>query len=340
MLTYGFYNSVNGDRLYNANQLSAMFDGLIIDGIFMSIGDKLMVTASTGMDVIVGTGKAWFKKTWTINDAALPLSISASETVLNRIDVIVLEVNTNEDTRANSIKVVKGTPGSSPSAPALTDTELVKQYPLCHIYVGAGVTEILQSNITNKVGTVDAPYVTAVLEGMDIDALVLQWGTEFNDWMDTLVDILDENTAGNLLNLVNARMPLAGGTFSGGIDLDRNEVLQPKFKDYSEVVNTQATASGAVTLDIANGNIFDLTLSDNITLTFSNPAPSGQGCSFTVIINQGATPKTIAYPASVKWSNDVVPDLSMASKTSILSFITKDGGTRWYGFFAGNKYTT
>ena len=37
-LTYGFYNSLNGDRKYNAMDISRLFDGLIKDGVFMSIG--------------------------------------------------------------------------------------------------------------------------------------------------------------------------------------------------------------------------------------------------------------------------------------------------------------
>lgn len=36
--TYGFFNSLNGDRKYTAEQLSSIFDGLITDGVFDSIG--------------------------------------------------------------------------------------------------------------------------------------------------------------------------------------------------------------------------------------------------------------------------------------------------------------
>ena len=37
-VTYGFYNSLNGDRKYDSAQISSIFDGLIVDGIFASIG--------------------------------------------------------------------------------------------------------------------------------------------------------------------------------------------------------------------------------------------------------------------------------------------------------------
>lgn len=46
-VTYGFYNSLNGDRKYNAEQVSSLFDGLIIDGVFASIGTAFAVKATT-----------------------------------------------------------------------------------------------------------------------------------------------------------------------------------------------------------------------------------------------------------------------------------------------------
>jgi hypothetical protein len=179
-LTYGFYNSIDGDRVYDAKDLSSLFDGIINDGIFMSIGDYLMVTASTGMDIVVGTGRAWFNSTWTLNDAPIILTVDPAELVLNRIDTVVLEVNSGEEVRANSIKIVKGTPGTIPVAPTLTDTELVHQYPLANVYVGAGVTEIITANLTNKIGTEDCPFITGILSTINSAALLAQWGDEFD----------------------------------------------------------------------------------------------------------------------------------------------------------------
>ena len=52
----GFFNSLNGDRKYNAAQMSAIFDGLIIDGVFASIGTAFAVKAAGGLTVNVGIG--------------------------------------------------------------------------------------------------------------------------------------------------------------------------------------------------------------------------------------------------------------------------------------------
>ncbi len=181
-VTFGFYNSVNHDRRYNALQMSSIFDGIIKDGIFMSIGTAMVVKASSGMTVNVGEGRAWFDHTWTLNDSELPVKLEASELILNRIDTIVLDVDHRDSVRANSIIAIKGTPASNPVAPTLIRTTDHNQYPLCNIYVKAGVTEITQSNITNLVGTGSCPFITGILESIDIEDLVSQWEAQWNEF--------------------------------------------------------------------------------------------------------------------------------------------------------------
>ena len=178
-VTYGFYNSKNRDRRYDAIQMSSIFDGIIRDGVLQHYGTGMMVKESEGMMVNVGIGRAWFNHTWTLNDALLPLTLPLSEVILNRIDAVVLEVDARESVRANSIKIIKGTPASSPKNPTLIKTNDRWQYPLAYIRVNAGVTAIRQANITNCVGTSACPFVTAPLEKMSIDALVAQWGDQW-----------------------------------------------------------------------------------------------------------------------------------------------------------------
>ena len=181
-ITYGFYNSLNGDKKYNARDMSRIFDGIINDGVFMSVGTSMIVQAAEGMIVNVGIGRAWFNGTWTHNDAILPLRIPDSDLLLNRIDAIVLEVNANDNVRVNDIKVISGTPATVPVSPTLQKDSNVFQYPLAYIQVNAVVTEITQANITNMVGTSETPFVTGILKTMDIDALVVQWGQQWEEW--------------------------------------------------------------------------------------------------------------------------------------------------------------
>lgn len=159
-ITYGFYNSVGGDRTYDAVQLSSIFDGIITDGVFELVDDALVTVDGSGMAVIVGSGKAWFDHTWTVNDADLTLNLLASDLVLPRIDTVILEVNASNAVRANDIKILAGTPASVPVPPTLTNTSEIHQYPLAYVAVAAGVSEINPGDITVLVGTVLCPFVT------------------------------------------------------------------------------------------------------------------------------------------------------------------------------------
>lgn len=187
-VTYGFYNSINGDRKYNALEMSSIFDGIIVDGVYMSIGDALNVKSSGGMGITVGIGRAWFNHTWTLNDSIMPLTLESSDVLLNRIDAVVLEINNDSDVRKNTIKILKGTPASNPVKPSLIKSEMVNQYPLAYITIGKGVLSISQSNIENAIGTSACPYVTGVLKGMDIDNLIAQWGAQWAEWLSSNTD--------------------------------------------------------------------------------------------------------------------------------------------------------
>lgn len=206
--TCGFFNAVNHDRTYDAKQMSSIFDGIINDGIFMNIGDALMVKATTKdgnsvpMNVYVGSGRAWFNSTWSLNDSVLPLVIDDAELVLDRIDTIVLEINADDSVRENSIKVIKGTPATEPKRAELENSEYVHQYALASVYVKAESTEITQSEITNYVGTEETPYITGILKTINASNLLAQWDDEFGDWFATLKDVLDGDAAGNLYNLI------------------------------------------------------------------------------------------------------------------------------------------
>lgn len=188
----GFFNSLNGDRKYNAAQMSAIFDGLIIDGVFASIGTAFAVKAAGGLTVNVGIGKAWFDHTWTVNDSILPMTAPEAEVLLDRIDAVVLEVNGMESVRNNTIKFVKGNPFSAPSRPTLTNEGNVHQYPLCYIYRKYGTAVINQADITPMVGTESTPFVTGILQTISLDELLGKWQDELDRFTDARSKEVDD----------------------------------------------------------------------------------------------------------------------------------------------------
>lgn len=197
-LTYGFYNSYAGDRKYDAMQISEMFDGILADGIIPSQGQLFAVTAGDGMTVNVGTGRAWFFHSWTKNDSVMMLTVPASDVSRPRIDAVVLEVNRDQEVRANSIKIVSGEAAVNPVKPTLVTTDKVHQYPLAYITVGAGVEEIKAENIENAVGLTPTPFATGVLETTSLDELWSQWEGEWDTWFANIKLQLSGDIVANL----------------------------------------------------------------------------------------------------------------------------------------------
>lgn len=204
--TYGFYNSKNGDRKYNARQIAQIFDGIILDGVFMTVGDCFAIKPSSGMSVTVGSGRAWFDHTWSYNDSDIIMTTTESDVVLDRIDAIVLEINDNDSTRKNAIKWVTGVASSNPVKPSLINTNNHHQYPLGYITIPANSTEITAANIEYVVGTSECPFVTGVLQGMNIDNLIAQWNAEFDVWFENLKVQLSGDVAGNLQTQIDTTL--------------------------------------------------------------------------------------------------------------------------------------
>lgn len=208
-LTSGFFNSKNHDRLYDATQISTLFEGLINDGVYQGVGHIFKVSASNGMNVTVDTGRAWFNNTWTRNDALIVLTVPTAEQVLKRIDAVVLEVNSLDTVRNNTIKIVKGTPASNPAKPSLTKNDDVHQYPLAYITVDPNVTVITQQKIQNAVGTSACPFVTGIIDTLDIDDLIAQWSSEFNVLFAELEDMIAQAASQTIIDGSVTRAKLA-----------------------------------------------------------------------------------------------------------------------------------
>jgi hypothetical protein len=124
----------------------------------------------------------------------------------------------------------------------------------------------------------------------------------------------------------------SGGTFSGGIDVGGELIAD----SYNETYAALSGTSPAV--NCHNGNSFSLVLSGNTTFTFTNPPASGTAYTFSIEIiqNSGGSGYSVTWPSSVDWPAATAPTLTAdANAKDIFVFTTRDGGTNWYGFTAG-----
>ena len=99
---------------------------------------------------------------------------------------------------------------------------------------------------------------------------------------------------------------------------------------------TITSSSGAATINLRDGNVFEHDLTENVTYTFSNPAANGRASIFVLKIIQDSTARTITWPNSVDWAAATAPTLTATNNgVDVFVFLTMDGGTTYYGFTAG-----
>ena len=123
-------------------------------------------------------------------------------------------------------------------------------------------------------------------------------------------------------------------SYTGDIDVTGELIVD----SYNETYGAVTSSSNATTVDCEAGNAFSHTLTENTTFTFSNPPASGTAYSFSIEIIQDASASgyTVTWPSSVDWPAATAPTLTAtASAKDVFVFYTRDGGTTWYGFTAG-----
>lgn len=149
-------------------------------------------------------------------------------------------------------------------------------------------------------------------------------------------------TSGSYTDLSN--LPTSAGlgsnSFTGSQNLQDNELIRAKIRDYSETVSSPTISSGTLALNLETSNIFTVSLNAAITtLTISNPPASGSGGSFTLIFTADGTARAVTWPASIKWAGGTAPTLTSTSgKVDSFAFFSSDGGTSWTGYVGGQNF--
>ncbi len=146
-----FFNSVAGDRKYNAADWAAYFASLVGNGVFGSPADNLKILLGENMCVTVSAGSGWINGYYYVNTSNFLLEVPTPDGVLPRIDRVVLQWNFDE--RNIRVKVKKGVPASAPIAPELQRDASIYELGLADILIPAGAGAVLASNITDLRGT-------------------------------------------------------------------------------------------------------------------------------------------------------------------------------------------
>ena len=195
-----FYNSQNGDRVYDADSFEHMLKKFFTSGVFT--GACQVTAAGTGMTCSVGAGYANCDGKIRIFDSATALSFDTAHATYDRIDTVVVERNDTD--REITLKVVKGIQSSTPVATAPVRSGGVFQLVLAEVYIAAGETSVSQAIITDKrPDTTVCGYVVTAVQTPDFGELYDQFTEAFMLWFDAIRGQLDEDAAGHLQNEID-----------------------------------------------------------------------------------------------------------------------------------------
>ena len=185
------------------------------------------------------------------------------------------------------------------------------------------------------------------------------WGSFLNNNISSLDSLLGgvTNTEFEILDgatVTTAELNILDGVTATTAELNYSDITTLGTSQASKVVTADAngvvtfdngkieestaitSSSNAATLNLRDGDNFTHTLGENVTYTFSNPAPSGKVSTFTLKVTQDSSARTITWPSSVDWAAATAPTITATSGgVDMFVFTTSDGGTTYYGFVAG-----
>lgn len=263
----GFYNSLNGDRKYDADAFGRLFEGLIRDGVFMDIGDQFKAFWSSGMTIGIGTGKAWFIRTWVYNDRAVTLRLTEADKSNDRIDLVCLDINRQDNVRNAGFRVITGVPSYDPVRPDYIKEADRFQMPIAFVTVRAKATEIKPIDIAYVVGTEYCPFVAGVNAtvnlGNYIDDIRREWvdyrssqKLEFLNWFKDLKYTLSDDAGAKLMaridEALNTFYPVAEGFFPSSVTVTESAgtttVTEKRGNGKPTITTTISSAGGTTSI--------------------------------------------------------------------------------------------
>jgi hypothetical protein len=300
------------------------------------------------------------------------IAIGATDAVINIGDIGTV-VNTGSIEGLNTNAYAVGTILYPNASGGFTDTKPASgQYQACAfvlrqqsvngvLYVEFTNSQYVEvsTNTSNTVvlrngsGNFAAGTITAALTGNASTATALQTarainGVNFDGTAAITVAAAASTLTGSTLaagvtaSSLTSVGALTALTMAGTVSTADNVIARPRFTDYAETYTTPAISAGTLTLNIENGNVFRVSRNANITtVTISNPAATGNACSFTLIFDANGTSYTITWPAAVKWPGGTAPTITTTnSRSDMFVFYTNNAGTTWYAMTAAQNFVT
>lgn len=182
----GFFDSVNQDRLYTADQMNRPYKRIVANGVFATPqgtpSTDLQVTGTGTMTITVAAGEGMFADKWFENPNAISIPIPGNNNTTPRVDSVLVQVDTRTSGRVGNIVYRTGTPSSSPAAPAINQIAGVVEYRVANVYVAPSANAINNDAITDLRGSSSCPWVTSLIQQVDTSTLFNQWQAAYQDY--------------------------------------------------------------------------------------------------------------------------------------------------------------
>ena len=196
------------DRAISSEPLRNLLHKLFTDGILPDVSTNLQVVAGSGMNVVVKAGFAIVQGCLKLEESDRTLALQASSAINDRIDTVVLRLNSNDDQRYCDLYIREGTPATNPTRPNLVRSDSVYELGLADIFVSKTITSITQSKITDTRYEAKRCGVISSLSEFDTTTIYNQVQADlvdfkdsekadFMNWYQSIVDILNGAIAGN-----------------------------------------------------------------------------------------------------------------------------------------------
>lgn len=173
----GFFDSVDGDRKYTAEDIGRYLHGLVSSGVYADSSRSMQVLIGSYMEIEVQKGRAMLDGYYM--ELTEPYRITLSEGgAQRRIDAIVARLDKTR--RLCEIAILEGTPGTTPAVPTVTRSETVKEYMLAYVEIPALAVAIYQDQIYDtRADKAVCGWVTGIIDQVDTSTLYTQWETAY-----------------------------------------------------------------------------------------------------------------------------------------------------------------
>lgn len=238
-LESGFFNDVNGDRLYNADDMSRYFENIMSSGIFKRITDCLKVSAASGMTLTVAPGAGLINCRWFRTETPESVTIPTANAVLPRFDVVVARLDMSDAVRSISLQVVSGTPAATPTAPEPVRTADMHDLVLALVYVPAGASEITEANLTDvRSNEWYCGYVRSLVDTPVLQSLRSRYTAPVDNTVNIPINVVGYNVNVDIINVYIEGFRMAPA-LEYSIDEERKMVVLVEPVDRGTVVDIE-----------------------------------------------------------------------------------------------------